>query len=129
MNMEIASAISANSDIKVTTSMFGLFEKAIYLPTNSKLKAFSADYTVADGNQLAEIMSKPFEDMKQYADRHGVVGSVAIGNVRVEACMSEDGLFVMYQWFRFVDFQYQPITPAICYTGDDVNIVRRLLSL
>ena len=129
MNMEIAPAISANSDIKVSSSIFGLVEKVIYLPTNSKIKAFSLDYTVDDGLKLSEVMAKGIDDMKNHLSRCGVTNSVAIGNVRAEVCLSADGNFVLYQWFRFVDFQYQPLSKPICFTGEDVNVVRKLMNI
>ena len=38
-NLEMASAISNNNDITINTTLFGLCEKATYVPTGSRIKA------------------------------------------------------------------------------------------
>ena len=42
-NLEMASAVSANNDIKITSAFCGFVENAVYLPTNSKVSAHTFD--------------------------------------------------------------------------------------
>ena len=43
-NLEMASAVSANNDIKITSAFCGFVENAVYLPTNRKVSAHTFDY-------------------------------------------------------------------------------------
>ena len=44
-NLHMADAVISNNDIRVTSTFFGLGEKATYLPTGSRITARVSDYT------------------------------------------------------------------------------------
>lgn len=48
-NLEMAPAVSANNDIKITSAFCGFVENAVYLPTNSKVSAHTFDYAPDKG--------------------------------------------------------------------------------
>ncbi|WP_158573495.1 hypothetical protein [Prevotella sp. AM34-19LB] len=40
-----------------------------------------------------------------------------MGNMKLQACLSDDHQFVATQLLAFKDFGYQPVTEMVTYTG------------
>lgn len=128
-NLEMASAVSANNDIKITSAFCGFVENAVYLPTNSKVSAHTFDYAPDKGREMASVSAKTVDEIESYMKSGKVAESVAIGNVRAEVCMSKDKQFIIYQWFHFEDFHYKPMSKPISYSEHDAEIVSQMFGL
>lgn len=127
--MEMASAISKNNDIKLSNSLYGLIEKAVYLPTNSRLCAYCFDYAPNEGRRLVGLASGSINEIARYVADGERIEHMAIGNVRAEICLSKDRQFVMYQFFHFEDFGYKPLSESFSYVGNDVEVVCKLFGI
>lgn len=125
-NLHMADAVISNNDIQVTSTFFGLGEKATYLPTGSRITAHVCDYTASDGERMASLLSKSIDEIAQFVKNGNIVANVPIGNVRVEACVTADNQFLMVQLLRFIDFDYRPMTDVQVFVGSDAEVVASL---
>ncbi len=127
-NLEMAKAISNNSDVTIGKTFFGLLEKAVYKPTGSTVTAQVYDFSQDNGERLAKLLTGPMMVLEKEVARGVRMRSIPIGNIRAEICSSKDGQFLAIQLFRFVDFQYQPLTQFMTFTGDDVDTIEKIIA-
>ena len=125
-NLHMADAVISNNDIRVTSTFFGLGEKATYLPTDSRITARVYDYTASDGERMANLLSKGIDEIAQFVKNGNIVATVPIGNVRAETCVTADNQFLMVQLLRFIDFDYRPMTDVQVFVGSDAEVVASL---
>lgn len=125
-NLHMADAVISNNDIRVTSTFFGLGEKATYLPTSSRITARVYDYTASDGERMANLLSKSIDEIAQFVKNGNIVANVPIGNVRAEACGTADNQFLIVQLLRFIDFDYRPMTDVQVFVGSDAEVVASL---
>ena len=81
-NLEMAPAVSANNDIKITSAFCGFVENAVYLPTNSKVSAHTFDYAPDKGREMASASAKSVDEIERFMKAGKVADSVAVGFVR-----------------------------------------------
>ena len=124
----MADAVIGNNDIQITSTFFGLSEKAIYLPTGSRINVRVYDYTSSDGERMASLLSKSIDEIAQIVKNGNLVGNVPIGNVRAETCVSADHKFLMVQLLRFVDFDYRPMSDVQVFVGPDAEVAASLFA-
>ena len=115
-HLEMTENLMALNDIEVKKGFMGWSIKLIYKPTNSVLKVKEQEYTVEDGKKLASILSSAHENVEAAISKFPV-SAVGMGNMKLEACISQDGQFVAAQLLSFKDFSYQPVTEMKVYTG------------
>lgn len=54
------------------------------------------------------------------------VSAIGMGNVKMEACISDDHQFAAIQLLAFKDFDYKPVTEMKVYTGKAAAAFARL---
>lgn len=115
-HLEMTENLMTLNDIEVKKGFLGWSIKLIYKPTNSVLKVKEQEYTVDDGKKLVSILSSAPENVEAAISKFPV-SAVGMGNMKLEACISQDGQFVAAQLLSFKDFSYQPVTEMKVYTG------------
>ncbi|MGM9708330.1 MAG: hypothetical protein ACI3ZB_01800 [Prevotella sp.] len=125
-NLHMADAVIGNNDIQITSTFFGLGEKATYLPTGSRINARVYDYTSSDGERMASLLSKSIDEIAQIVKNGNLVANVPIGNIRAETCVSADHKFLMVQLLRFIDFDYRPMSDVQVFVGPDAEVAASL---
>lgn len=103
--------------IECKKTCLGLFTKITYTPTGSKVKAMQNEYSVENGNKLAEILKSDATSIANKLKGKKIVPS-SMGNMRLDACISEDHHFIAVQLLRFTDFSYEPYTDTKVYEGE-----------
>ena len=86
------------------------------------------DFSQDNGERLAKLLTGPMMVLEKEVARGVRMRSIPIGNIRAEICSSKDGQFLAIQLFRFVDFQYQPLTQFMTFTGDDVDTIEKIIA-
>ena len=56
------------------------------------------------------------------------VSAISMGNVKLEACLSDDHQFVATQLLSFQDFGYKPVTEMVVYTGKTAEAFAKLFT-
>ena len=103
-NLEMASAISNNNDITINTTLFGLCEKATYVPTGSRIKAQTFEYSPMNGERLSILLNSNIDEINRQLDRGIMVRSTPVGNMRAEICHSADRQFLAVNLLRLISF-------------------------
>ena len=124
-HIEMGEDVMALNDVQVKKGFMGWSIKLIYKPTNSVLKVKEQEYTVEDGKKLANILSSAPENVEAAISKFPV-SAVGMGNMKLEACISQDGQFVAAQLLSFKDFSYQPVTEMKVYTGKTAEAFAKL---
>lgn len=124
-HLEMTENLMTLNDIEVKKGFMGWSIKLIYKPTDSVLKVKEQEYTVEDGKKLASILSSAPENVEAAISK-SPVSAVGMGNMKLEACISQDGQFVAAQLLSFKDFSYQPVTEMKVYTGKTAEAFAKL---
>ena len=124
-HLEMTENLMSLNDIEVKKGFMGWSIKLIYKPTNSVLKVKEQEYTAEDGKKLANILSSAPENVEAAISKFPV-SAAGMGNMKLEACISQDGQFVAAQLLSFKDFSYQPITEMKVYTGKTAEAFAKL---
>ena len=126
--LEMASAISNNNDITINTTLFGLCEKATYVPTGSRIKAQTFEYSPMNGERLSILLNSNIDEINRQLNRGIMVRSTPVGNIRAEVCQSADRQFLAVNLLRFSNFRYDPVGEMKVFRGHDAEIVSRLFA-
>ena len=126
--LEMASAISNNNDITINTTLFGLCEKATYVPTGSRIKAQTFEYSPMNGERLSILLNSNIDEINRQLNRGIMVRSTPVGNMRAEVCQSADRHFLAVNLLRFSNFRYDPVGEVKVFRGHDAEIVSRLFA-
>lgn len=125
-NLEMANAISNNNDITINTTLFGLCEKATYVPTGSRIKAQTFEYSPMNGERLSILLNSNIDEINRQLNRGIIVRSTPVGNIRAEVCQSADRHFLAVNLLRFSNFRYAPVGEVKFFCGHDAEVVCRL---
>lgn len=125
-NLQMWKNICTKPQISINTSMFGLFTNIVYKPTGSKIGARILEFSSADGDQLKKILNSSDEDLAK------AIGSfrpkqISNGNYLAEICSSADGAFLAIQLLKFSVLNYEPVTEALIFEGDDARTLKSIL--
>ena len=122
----MANAISNNNDITINTTLFGLCEKATYVPTGSRIKAQTFEYSPMNGERLSILLNSNIDEINRQLNRGIIVRSTPVGNIRAEVCQSTDRHFLAVNLLRFSNFRYDPVGEVKFFRGHDAEVVCRL---
>ena len=122
----MANAISNNNDITINTILFGLCEKATYVPTGSRIKAQTFEYSPMNGERLSILLNSNIDEINRQLNRGIMVRSTPVGNMRAEICQSADRHFLAVNLLRFSNFRYDPVGEVKFFRGHDAEVVCRL---
>ena len=118
-------SICDNSRISVKSSMFGLKTTAIYLPTQSTIKAETLEYSPETGDKLKRIIESPKDQLDKAIGLFRPQTTVN-GNYMLEKLTSQDGQFVALQLLQFHQLSYEPVTGVLIFEGKDAEVVNKL---
>lgn len=124
-HLEMGAEVMALEDIEVKKTFFGMSLKLIYKPTQSIVKVKENEYSAEDGRKLENILNTEPENVEE-AIRKFPVSAIGMGNMKMEACISDDHQFAAIQLLAFKDFDYKPVTEMKVYTGKAAAAIAKL---
>lgn len=125
--LEMASALLKNSHISIHKSFFGLKQKAIYVPTGSKLTVMVNEYDNENAALVENILNTEDARLENEIRRSGVIKSSPIGGLRLEVVITADHQFVAAQTFRYIDLRYKAVTTFRIFEGKSAEIFSTIL--
>lgn len=117
--------VMALEDIEVKKTFFGMSLKLIYKPTQSIVKVKENEYSAEDGRKLENILNTEPENVEEAIQKFPV-SAIGMGNIKLEACISDDHQFAAIQLLAFKDFDYKPVTEMKVYTGKAATAIAKL---
>ena len=127
-NLEMAAAVSSKNYIHISESFFRWIQKVIYVPTGSRVKVITQEYSTAEGARLEKLLSLPLDKVEADLAAKGQPAPTAVGNYRLEACVSDDRQFCAVQLFRFSDLMYHPLDEPCFFEGEAAATIARLFA-
>lgn len=125
--LEMGMALSKDSRIAFQKGFLGLGTKAFYQPTGSPIEIFRYEYNNEKGKLLETLFQNTVsESLEERVRKIGTAKSDAIGNTRLEACLSLDHQFAALQLFHYSDFKLVPATDLNIFEGKEAEILARL---
>ena len=115
-HLEMGKEVMSLKDIEVKKTFFGLSTKLIYKPTNSAVKVKEREYSSEDGRKLENILAAEPNNVEMMLQKFPV-SAISMGNMKLQACVSEDHQFVAIQILGFKDFDYKPLTGVKVFEG------------
>jgi hypothetical protein len=125
--IEMAAAISKDSRINIKKSFLGLSTTIVYVPTQSVVKYKNYDLDAAMSTLVERILNAPEDKLAETVKAQGKITPVAMANVKLELCVSDDQQFAAAQLFRYVDFKYVPMTDFKTYEGDNAKLIAGII--
>ena len=123
-SLEMAGAVSSHENIIIKKSLFST--KAVYAPTQSGIKAKILEYSQTEGERLERLLGMPIDKMMDEIQHKGKPVAGAVGNFRLEICLSADSQFCAMQLFRFLELTYRPVIEPLFYEGSDADKAAQL---
>ena len=124
-HLEMGAQIMALDNIQVKKGFLGMGSKLIYKPTNSVVKVKEKEYSAEDGRRLETILTTEPDHMEEAISKNPV-SPKEIGNMKLEACISNDHQFAAAQLLGFKDFDYIPVTEVHIYEGKTAEAFAQL---
>ncbi|HBF06033.1 MAG TPA: hypothetical protein DDW28_08065 [Prevotella sp.] len=124
-HMEMGATVMSLDEIKVKKGFLGLSVKLVYMPTNSAIKVKENEYSAEDGRRLENILFTEPENVEEAISKNPV-SAIGMGNVKLEACISEDHEFAAVQLLSFKDFDYKPVSEVHIYKGRAAEAIAKL---
>ena len=124
-HMEMGETVMSLDEIKVKKGFMGLSVKLFYLPTNSVIRIKENEYSAEDGRRLENILFTASENVEKAISKNPV-SAIGMGNVKLEACISEDHQFAAVQLLSFKDFDYKPVSEVRIYKGRAAEAIAKL---
>ena len=125
----MAEELLANPHISVRKSFFGLVTNYIYNPTGSKIKVVQKNYNPGDGDAIKRMLSLGVDGLKKGLKGKCLPEPIAIGNMQLNICFTEDYQFLAMQMEQFVDYLYKPTTDLVVAEGEDAQPILAAIKL
>ncbi len=123
----MAKSLLKDNRIALRTSFFGLSSKAVFLPSESVIRAYVKEYSSENSQLLKQLLAYPKDKLEEFQKRHTTIESTSVGPARLEMGVSDDRQFVAVQLFGYFDFSYSPLTDVLIYEGADAGILCSIL--
>lgn len=126
-NLALSEALAGDSRITVTTSFFGLVEKAVYIPTQSRIAAVRREYTPEAGQAIARALRA---DAGKRAGLLATLGSqddTSDGNYQLEVCYAEDHSFAAMRLYQYEQLKYRPVSELCVFEGPEAAEATKIL--
>ncbi len=124
-HLEMGPVVMGLEKVTVKKGFLGMSIKLIYNPTNSVIKIKENEYSAEDGRKLSDILCENPENVEAAIAKFPV-SAIGMGNVKLQACISEDHQFAAVQLLQFKDFGYKPITEVHIYEGKAAEAFAKL---
>lgn len=119
----------ANQHISVRKSFFGLVTNYIYNPTGGKIKVVQKNYNPGNGDTIKRMLNLGIDGLKKGIKDKGLPEPIAIGNMQLNICYTQDFNFLAMQMEQFVDYLYKPTTDIVIAEGDDAQQILTAIKL
>lgn len=100
------------------STFFGLFNRLVYTPTDSRLNFTNRYYAPILREELKELFALGDQVLEKRLAKMNRFEQAMNGNLLVECCVSADKQFVALQLKHFEQIDYQPISEVRFLQGD-----------
>lgn len=122
-------SVALQSYITRKTTFFGLINRLVYSPTDSRLNFTSRYYAPILREELKELFALGDQVLEKRLAKMNRFEQAMNGNLLVECCVSADKQFVALQLKHFEQIDYQPISDVRFLQGESAMQAAKVFSL
>ena len=122
-------SVALQSYITRKSSFFGLFNRLVYAPTDSRLNFTCRYYAPILREELKELFALGDQVLEKRLAKMNRFEQAVNGNLLVECCMSADKEFAALQLKHFEQIDYQPISEVRFLQGESAMQAAKIFDL
>ena len=108
---------------------FGLFNRLVYAPTDSRIGFTCRYYAPLLRDELKELFALGDQALEKRLAKTNCFEQAVNGNLLVECCVSEDKEFTALQLKHFEQIDYQPISEVRFLQGESAMQAAKIFDL
>ena len=122
-------SVALQSYITRKSSFFGLINRLVYAPTDSRLNFTCRYYAPILREELKELFALGDQVLEKRLAKMNRFEQAVNGNLLVECCMSADKEFAALQLKHFEQIDYQPISEVRFLQGESAMQAAKIFDL
>ena len=122
-------SVALQSYITRTSSFFGLINRLVYAPTDSRLNFTCRYYAPILREELKELFALGGQVLENRLAKMNRFEQAVNGNLLVECCVSADKEFAALQLKHFKQIDYQPISEVRFLQGESAMQAAKIFDL
>ena len=122
-------SVALQSYITRKSSFFGLINRLVYAPTDSRLNFTSRYYAPILREELKELFALGGQVLEKRLAKTNRFEQAVNGNLLVECCVSADKEFAALQLKHFEQIDYQPIGEVRFLQGESAMQAAKIFDL
>ena len=122
-------SVALQSYITRKSSFFGLINRLVYAPTDSRLNFTSRYYAPILREELKELFALGGQVLEKRLAKMNRFEQAVNGNLLVECCVSADKEFAALQLKHFEQIDYQPISDVRFLQGESAMQAAKIFDL
>ena len=122
-------SVALQTYITRKSSFFGLINRLVYAPTDSRLNFTSRYYAPVLREELKELFALGGQVLENRLAKMNRFEQAVNGNLLVECCVSADKEFAALQLKHFEQIDYQPISDVRFLQGESAMQAAKIFDL
>ena len=122
-------SVALQTYITRKSSFFGLINRLVYAPTDSRLNSPSRYYAPILREELKELFALGGQVLEKRLAKMNRFEQAVNGNLLVECCVSADKEFAALQLKHFEQIDYQPISEVRFLQGESAMQAAKIFDL
>ena len=122
-------SVALQSYITRKSSFFGLINRLVYAPTDSRLNFTCRYYAPILREELKELLALGGQILEKRLAKMNRFEQAVNGNLLVECCVSADKEFAALQLKHFEQIDYQPISEVRFLQGESAMQAAKIFDL
>ena len=122
-------SVALQSYITRKSTLFGLINRLVYAPTDSRLNFTSRYYAPILREELKELFALGGQVLENRLAKMNRFEQAVNGNLLVECCVSADKEFAALQLKHFEQIDYQPISEVRFLQGESAMQAAKIFDL
>lgn len=122
-------SVALQTYITRKSSFFGLINRLVYAPTNSRLNFTCRYYAPILREELKELFALGGQVLEKRLAKMNRFEQAVNGNLLVECCVSADKEFAALQLKHFEQIDYQPISEVRFLQGESAMQAAKIFDL
>ena len=122
-------SVALQTYITRKSSFFGLINRLVYAPTDSRIGFTCRYYAPLLRDELKELFALGDQALEKRLAKTNCFEQAVNGNLLVECCVSEDKEFTALQLKHFAQIDYQPISEVRFLQGESAMQAAKIFDL
>lgn len=120
-NLAMSTDLAKDERLNKSKSLFGLFTKVVYVPTQSRIIAEKRELSAEKGSIMERALNAPADKRIDAIVKVGKLSDATLGQFLLEVCRSVDGKYLSLRLYRFMQMRYEAVSDICSFEGADAE--------